>query len=151
MDDIYYQLVNYFPSISLLFPSLLSLSLFLHFPLPLFIFSTLSLFLSLIPSLSLSLFFSLSLSCTLGDDMLLSVYSIHQSTLLFSTQLTHYVHDLKWDPATAYEFATVGVGGVNFWMYEETSGDLQVHKPTMPSAVTEVISICIVSIPHNLC
>lgn len=43
------------------------------------------------------------------------------------------VLEVRWDPKTAYEFATVGVAGLTFWIFEENTNELKMHEPIMPS------------------
>lgn len=56
----------------------------------------------------------------------MALWSARDYSLLAATSLSHPVHDHCWDPYTAYEFTTVGVGqkggGVCFWMVEEDMG-----------------------------
>lgn len=57
----------------------------------------------------------------------IAVWSCHDYSLLAATSVQFPVHDLAWDPHTAYEFAAVGGGGeersgVSFWMVDETGG-----------------------------
>lgn len=48
------------------------------------------------------------------------MWSSHDYSLLVATNLDYAVHDVRWDPFTAYEFTTVGSGQcVSFWMVEE--------------------------------
>lgn len=51
--------------------------------------------------------------------------------------------EVRWDPKTAYEFATVGVAGLTFWIFEENTNELKMYEPIMPSLIKnqEVILI----------
>ena len=43
------------------------------------------------------------------------------------------VHEIKWDPLTAYEFVTVGISQVQFWLLEEkTELEIKVYEPHLP-------------------
>ncbi len=73
----------------------------------------------------------------LGDyrDNSIVVWSTHTCTILTSTTPDYPVYDLKWDPYTVNEFASVGANGtVLFWLLDETASNysLNVHEAEVP-------------------
>lgn len=54
-------------------------------------------------------------------DNTVAVWSTHNYSLLSATTLDHSVHEAKWDPFVAYEFASVGTN-IKFWLVEEDGG-----------------------------
>ena len=84
-------------------------------------------------------FFSLTLP-PVGDpgdyrDCTIAVWSTHTYDLLTTTKTSDPVHDLKWDPTTANEFASVGDNGtLLFWLLDETQVNvtLNVHQADVP-------------------
>eukprot|EP00731_Ephydatia_muelleri_P028595 Em0020g239a len=71
---------------------------------------------------------------------LLALWSTHTYTVVCVSALSHTVHEVLWDPTTAYEFVTVGTeASVSFWLVEEDQAQskvqLKLHKPDMPTAL----------------
>ena len=66
---------------------------------------------------------------------------------LTRVKTTQSVCAVAWDPSTAYEYVSVGVAGLEFWMLEENknSFDIRVHKPERQA--TPMVS-CSVYISH---
>ena len=63
------------------------------------------------------------------------VWSTQSYEILTSTKTSLPIHDLKWDPYTVNEFASVGGNGtVLFWLLDETgsSVNLNVHEAEVP-------------------
>ncbi|KAK2180206.1 hypothetical protein NP493_453g01010 [Ridgeia piscesae] len=74
---------------------------------------------------------------SVGDyrDCTIAVWSTHTYDLLTTTKTSEPVHDLKWDPTTANEFASVGDNGtLLFWLLDETQINvtLNVHQADVP-------------------
>ena len=72
-----------------------------------------------------------------GDyrDCTIAVWSTFTFDLLTTTKTSDPVHDLKWDPSTANEFASVGDNGtLLFWLLDETQVNiaLNVHQADVP-------------------
>ena len=53
------------------------------------------------------------------------VWSAHGYSAVVVASLPYAMHDVAWDPLTAYEFASVGARGVAFWILEEQLGGQQ--------------------------
>ena len=53
------------------------------------------------------------------------VWSAHSFSAVATASLPYAMHDVAWDPLMAYEFASVGVRGVAFWILEERLGGQQ--------------------------
>jgi len=63
------------------------------------------------------------------------LWSTYTYTVLTSTKTSRPVHDLKWDPYTVNEFASVGEDGtLSFWLLDETQAEitLSVHEAQLP-------------------
>ena len=63
------------------------------------------------------------------------VWSTYTYTVLTSTKTSQPVHDIKWDPYTVNEFASVGEAGtLSFWLLDETQAEvtLSVHEAQLP-------------------
>ena len=83
------------------------------------------------------------------------MWTTRDYTLLIASSLSHHVHELRWDPFTAYEFVTVGTGpSVAFWLLEEGEGGrgevgekmacrLRVHEPVIPRKILESSSVSV--------
>ncbi|KAL3876292.1 hypothetical protein ACJMK2_034157, partial [Sinanodonta woodiana] len=74
---------------------------------------------------------------SVGDfrDPTIVVWSTHSYGLLTTSRAAHPIHELKWDPYTVNEFASVGRNGaVLFWLLDETSNNisLNVHEAELP-------------------
>lgn len=72
-----------------------------------------------------------------GDyrDCSVVVWSTYTYTILTSTKTSVPMNDLKWDPYTVNEFASVGESGVIlFWLLDETheEASLSVHEAEVP-------------------
>jgi len=73
----------------------------------------------------------------LGDyrECSIVVWSSYTYTVLTSTKTSRPIHDLKWDPYTVNEFASVGdAGTLSFWLLDETQDKvtLSVHEAQLP-------------------
>ena len=71
---------------------------------------------------------------SIGDTGELVIWCTRDYTVL--TAVSSPVLEVRWDPKIAYEFATVGVDGLTFWIFEENTNELKMHEPTMPSSLT---------------
>jgi len=63
------------------------------------------------------------------------LWSMYTYTVLTSTKTSQPIHDLKWDPYTVNEFASVGdAGTLSFWLLDETQAEvmLSVHEARLP-------------------
>jgi len=63
------------------------------------------------------------------------LWSTYTFTVLTSTKTSQPVHDVKWDPYTVNEFASVGdAGTLSFWLLDETQAQvtLSVHEAQLP-------------------
>jgi len=63
------------------------------------------------------------------------LWSTYTYTVLTSTKTLRPIHELKWDPYTVNEFASVGdAGTLSFWLLDETQADvtLSVHEAQLP-------------------
>ena len=50
----------------------------------------------------------------------LALWSSRDYSLLAASTLSHAIHEVRWDPCTAYEFTAVGAqAGISFWVVEE--------------------------------
>jgi len=73
----------------------------------------------------------------LGDyrECSIILWSTYTYTILTSTKTSQPIHDLKWDPYTVNEFASVGEAGtLCFWLLDETQAEvtLSVHEAQLP-------------------
>ncbi|XP_069124737.1 WD repeat-containing protein 90-like isoform X4 [Argopecten irradians] len=74
---------------------------------------------------------------SVGDyrDCCVVVWSTYDYEILTSSRVTSPIHELKWDPYTVNEFASVGENGtVLFWLLDETTSEvcLNVHEAEVP-------------------
>jgi len=63
------------------------------------------------------------------------LWSTYTYTVLTSTKTSQPIHELKWDPYTVNEFASVGdAGTLSFWLLDETQAEvtLSVHEAQLP-------------------
>lgn len=72
-----------------------------------------------------------------GDyrDCSIVVWSTHNYCILTTSKAASPIHDLRWDPYTVNEFASVGQNGtVLFWLLDETTSNicLNVHEADVP-------------------
>ena len=60
------------------------------------------------------------------------LWSCIQYELLTVINVNSIINQVIWDPMTAYEFVTVGVAGIEFWMLEKRNNmaELKVYQPT---------------------
>ncbi|XP_048238655.1 WD repeat-containing protein 90-like isoform X1 [Haliotis rufescens] len=68
------------------------------------------------------------------------VWCTHTLSLLASTRTAYPVYDVKWDPYTVNEFASVGERGtILFWLLDETTSDvsLNVHEAEVPEELQQ--------------
>lgn len=77
-----------------------------------------------------------------GDyrDCSIVVWSTDNYEILTTSRAASPVHELKWDPYTVNEFATVGQNStVLFWLLDETTTDvcLNVHEAEVPEELLE--------------
>ncbi|XP_064594375.1 WD repeat-containing protein 90-like isoform X2 [Liolophura sinensis] len=75
---------------------------------------------------------------SVGDyrDCSVVVWSTYDYTVLTQSTAAKPIHEVRWDPYTANEFASVGAGGnLLFWLLDETSPNvsLNVHEARVPS------------------
>ncbi|XP_041363253.1 WD repeat-containing protein 90-like isoform X2 [Gigantopelta aegis] len=80
---------------------------------------------------------------SVGDyqECSLVVWSTTNYDTLSITKTAHPIHDLKWDPFTMNEFASVGANGnLLFWLLDETSSDvcLNVHEADVPEELLQM-------------
>jgi hypothetical protein len=86
------------------------------------------------------------------------IWSTHSYTVLTSTTTSQPIHDVRWDPYTVNEFASVGAGGtLLFWLLDETRSEvgLSVHEAQLPDnllATHHVVrTLKYYIIPTNVC
>ncbi|XP_072416196.1 WD repeat-containing protein 90 isoform X2 [Chiloscyllium punctatum] len=83
-----------------------------------------------------------------GDyrDLTIALWDTRNYELLATTRVSNPVHDLAFDPTAVNEFACVGVGGVHFWLVEQTGEEVQlkVHRVSIPDEVgaDELTALC---------
>lgn len=73
-----------------------------------------------------------------GDyrDRTVVVWSTYDYSVLTQSTASQPIHEVRWDPYAANEFASVGAGGnLLFWLLDETSPNisLNVHEARVPS------------------
>lgn len=74
------------------------------------------------------------------------VWSTYNYDILTMSRAASPINELKWDPYTVNEFATVGQNGtLLFWLLDETTNDicLNVHEAEIPDELVQV--------PHMVC
>jgi len=76
------------------------------------------------------------------------LWSTYTYTVLTSTKTSQPIHELKWDPYTVNEFASVGdAGTLSFWLLDETQAEvtLSVHEAQLPHDLLETHHmVCVV-------
>ncbi|XP_048465623.1 WD repeat-containing protein 90 [Rhincodon typus] len=83
-----------------------------------------------------------------GDyrDLTIALWDTRKYELLSTTRISNPLHDLAFDPTAVNEFACVGVGGVHFWLVEQTGNEVQlkVHRVSIPDEVgaDELTALC---------
>ncbi|XP_078415215.1 WD repeat-containing protein 90 [Cetorhinus maximus] len=83
-----------------------------------------------------------------GDyrDLSIALWETRNYELLTTARVSNPVHDLAFDPTAVNEFACVGVGGVHFWLVEQTGNEVQlkVHRVSIPDEVgaDELSALC---------
>lgn len=79
---------------------------------------------------------------SVGDyrDCSIVVWSTNNYEILTTSRAASPIHELKWDPYTVNEFASVGQNGtVLFWLLDETTSDvcLNVHEADVPEELLQ--------------
>ncbi|XP_041063040.1 WD repeat-containing protein 90 [Carcharodon carcharias] len=83
-----------------------------------------------------------------GDyrDLSIALWETRNYELLTTARVSNPIHDLAFDPTAVNEFACVGVGGVHFWLVEQTGNEVQlkVHRVSIPDEVgaDELSALC---------
>lgn len=77
------------------------------------------------------------ISSSAGDyrDCTIVIWSTATYCILTTSKAASPIHDLRWDPFTVNEFASVGADGmVLFWLLDETGANvsLNVHEAEVP-------------------
>lgn len=80
--------------------------------------------------------------CFIGDyrERSVVVWSTYNYEILTTSQTEYPIHDLKWDPYTVNEFASVGQDGqVLFWLLDETTAEvcLNLHQTDVPEELLQ--------------
>lgn len=77
------------------------------------------------------------------------VWSTYDYEILTSSRVNNPIHELKWDPYTVNEFASVGANGtVLFWLLDETSSEvcLNVHEAEVPEELLQTHHMVITTV-----